>query len=86
MGSVFKPTYTRQLPDGAEVFTRQAKQFARWTDSRGKRRVAKLTETGDRVLMESQTYTAKYRDGFGALVTKSTGCRDKNVPCSTLWQ
>ncbi len=77
MGSIRKPTYTRPLPEGAEVFTRKGKQFARWTDGKGRKRVAELAADGDRVLMESQVYVAKYRDGAGQVATKSTGCRDK---------
>ena len=34
---------------------------------------------GDRVLTESATYFAKYRDAVGVVVTRSTGCRDKQA-------
>ena len=70
MGSIRKPTYTWPVPEGAEVFTRKGKQFARWTDGKGRKQVAELADDGDRILMESQVYVAKYRDGAGQVATK----------------
>jgi hypothetical protein len=32
MGSVFKKTYTKPLPAGAELFSRKGQRFARWKD------------------------------------------------------
>ena len=70
MGAVYKPTYTKPLPDGAELFTRNGERFARWTDGRGRKRTAKVTvpkrgkHAGKmRVVRECGTYTAKYRNG-----------------------
>lgn len=77
MGSVYRSTYTRSLPEGAELLTRKGKRFARWVDAHGTRHTGELTAAGDRVLIQSRIYTAKYRDGFGRVVTRSTGCRDK---------
>ena len=79
MGNVFKQRYTRPLPEGAELFTRKGQGFARWTDSRGKRQTAKLTETGDRIQRESAKYSARYRDGSGVVRTIPTGCRSRDA-------
>ena len=49
MGNVFKQAYTKPLPADAETFTRKGQRFARWTDKRGTRQTAKLTEAGDLV-------------------------------------
>lgn len=73
MGSIYKPTYSRPLPDTADTFTRKGKRFARWMDRRGKKHVAELTEAGNRVRMESQTYVAKFRDG-NATINSGRSC------------
>lgn len=78
MGTVFKKSFTKPLPDGAEVFTRDGVKAARWR-VRGKVRIAPLTAAGDRVLIEAHTYTAKYRDAAGKVVEVATGCRDEQA-------
>lgn len=83
MGAVYRPTYTKPLPDGAELFTRSGgERFARWTDRRGRKQTAKLT-TGRggrlRVLRECRTYTAKYRNSANLVHKVPTGCRSKDA-------
>jgi integrase len=81
MGSVFKKTTTRPVPRGAEVVERQGLRFARWR-VRGKPRTAPLTtgaDGADRIVTESRTYFAKYRDGAGAVRVEATGCRDEQA-------
>ncbi len=82
MGTVYRQAITRPLPAGAEIVTRQGKRLARWKDRTGKTRTAPLT-TGtdgtDRILVECRTFTAKYRDGAGAVRTAATGCRDETA-------
>jgi hypothetical protein len=80
MGSVFKKAYTKPLPAGAAVITRQGKRFARWRDARGRVRTALLTTGGgggDRISLESRTYYGRYRGPDGVVVEKPTGCRDE---------
>ncbi len=86
MGTVYRPTYTKPLPDGAELFTRNDDRFARWTDGRGRKRTAKVTipENGKhagkmRVVLECRTYTAKYRNGANQVPKVPTGCRSKDA-------
>ena len=43
MGTVFKKTFTKPLPAGAELFTREGQQFARWKDAKGKTRKSLVT-------------------------------------------
>ena len=87
MASVFKKTFTKPLPEGAEVFIRKDERFARWKDGKGKTRTAPVT-TGrgglDRVVIESGTYTAKYRDGQNVVREVATGCRSKDGALSVL--
>lgn len=87
MGTVFKKTYTKPLPDGAELFTREGQQFARWKPTKGKARKAAVTIGEDgtpRLLIVASTYSAKYRDGAGIVRTVATGCRDEQAARSVL--
>ena len=43
MGSVFRKTVTRPLPQGAELFTKAGEQFARWKPAKGKTRTGMMT-------------------------------------------
>lgn len=87
MGTVFKKTVSRPLPKGAELFTKQGQQFARWKPSKGRARTAKVTTGKDgstRIREETRTYTAKFRDGEGIVCEVSTGCRDEDAARSVL--
>ncbi len=87
MGTVFKKTVSRPLPKGAELFTKQGQQFARWKPSKGRARTAKVTTGKDgstRILEETRTFTAKFRDGEGIVCEVSTGCRDEDAARSIL--
>jgi hypothetical protein len=87
MGTVFKKTFTKPLPAGAELFIREGKQFARWKDTKAKTRKALVTASKEgqaRILIEAKTYTAKYRDGGRIVREVSTGCRDEQAARSVL--
>ena len=82
MGSVYRETYTKPLPDGAEILRRKGKRIAKWKDARGKMRTEAVTEGkdgSDRIAVRAKTYTAKYRDGRGIVQKVATGCRDKEA-------
>ncbi|MBC7817931.1 MAG: site-specific integrase [Planctomycetaceae bacterium] len=86
MGTVFKRTATKPLPVGAEFFVRKGERFARWKTAKGKSRTAPVvvptegTFAGqERIVVETPTYTAKYRDGAGHVQTVATGCRDESA-------
>ena len=87
MGTVYRATYTKPLPAGAELFTKSGERFARWKNSKGRKQVSPVT-TGqdgtDRLIVESPTYVAKYRDGSGLVCKVSTGCRDEDAARSVL--
>ncbi len=81
MGTVFKKQTTRPVPAGAEVTEKAGQRVAKWR-VRGKLRTAPLTRGksgGDRIVTESGTYFAKFRDAGGIVVTKPTGCRDRQA-------
>ena len=87
MGSVYRETYTKPIPAGAELFTRDGKRFARWKNSKGRKQVSPVTtgkDGSDRLVVESPTYVAKYRDGTGLVCKVSTGCRDEDAARSVL--
>ena len=87
MGTVFKKQTTRPLPVGAELFTKGGQRYARWKPAKGKTRTAKLTtgrDGSERIVTESPTFLAKYRDGSGIVCEVSTGCRDEGAARSVL--
>ncbi len=82
MGTVFKKTFTKPLPDGAELFVRKGERFARWKGRNGKTRTAALTVGADgseRIVETSPYFVAQYRDGSGVIRVSSTGCRDETA-------
>src|SRR5262245_983950 len=81
MGSVFKKSVTKPLPEGAEVFTKGGERYARWK-SRGRTRTVPLTTGRDgahRIVLEVGKYYARYRNHDGQVVERPTGCRDKSA-------
>ncbi len=56
---------------------------ARWRDRSGDL-VVGVVVGGNRVRMESATWSARYRDGDGIVQTVSIGCRDKTVAAAML--
>ena len=87
MGTVFKKTATKPLPQGAKLVIRKGQRLAEWLDAKEKRRTAPVT-TGragtDRIVITTRTYTAKYRDGSGVVREVATGCRDESAARSIL--
>jgi len=82
MGTVFRKSFTKPLPAGAEIITRKGERLARWIDSKRRKRIAPVSDgVGNdgalRVTITSKTYTAKYRDGSGVVREVATGCRDE---------
>jgi len=80
MGSLRRKTFTKPLPDGAELFTRKGETFARWRDRNGKAKTAPVTNAADGsplVVFTCRKWLAKYRRGDELVVEVSTGCTDK---------
>ena len=79
VGSVFRKSYTKPVPADAAYVEKNGERFARFRDRDRVRtvRVTSGTDGGPRLLIESGTYTARYRDASGALVERATGCRDE---------
>jgi integrase len=67
---VFKPTYSKPLPDGAHIFTRkrgehQGKRFAKFKDAQGHITQARLTKAGDKILVEVSHWHIRFEDHHG---------------------
>ena len=87
MGSLRKKTSTKPVPRNAESFMRETERFVRWLNGRGRKKTAKLTtgrDGSDRIVIESGTWTAKYRAADGTIHEVATGCRDKQAAQSIL--
>jgi integrase len=86
--AVIRLTYTKPLPEGAEIFERKKVPWARWKDANGAKCEGKLSKDGTKVLIQSSVWTARYRDASGKLITKSTECKTRNGALRVLarWQ
>ncbi len=82
MGSLRRKTWTKPLPDGAELVVRKGRAVARWTDGRGRTQTAPVTRDADGrpwIELTSRKWLAKYRRGDGIIVEVSTGCTDRSA-------
>jgi len=65
MSSLRKIPYTKPLPAGVEPFARRGVHMVRWTDGRGRRREAELTEDGTRIRLYTREWWGEYTDADG---------------------
>lgn len=79
MATVYKRARRKPIPDGAKLRTFRGKQVAEWTDGRGEKQRAPLSEDGAAVLLESQFYTVEYFDHEGRRRRKGTRIADKDA-------
>jgi integrase len=68
MASVFRQTYKRPIPPGAERVTRRGQRVARWKDKRGRTQTAPLSEDGTQIVLEYSCWYIAYVDGTGQRV------------------
>ena len=61
---IYKPTYSKPLPDGAKVFSRKGNKFARFKDKRGHTQEARLTKSGDKILCETSHWHIRFEDNL----------------------
>ncbi len=91
MGTVFKRTATKPLPTEAELFARRGERFARCKTPKGKTKTAAVVVPSEgkfagqeRIVVETPTYFADFRDGNGHLRRVATGCRDETAARAVL--
>jgi integrase len=82
--SIRKKKYTRPLPADATITEKSGVRTAKWKDARGKAWTGTVTADGAKVLVRSDKYTARYRDGAGHLCDVPAGCRDKAAAMQVL--
>ena len=82
MATIFRKTYTQPLPKDTEIVERRGKNVALWRDRRGRKHYDEIT-TGRRgqikIIRESPTWMAQYRDAAGKKLVVPTGCRDEQA-------
>ena len=76
MARIFRQTYTKPIPDGAEVFTRKGKRYARFKGRKDKTITAPLSKDGTKIILEAAKYYIEYRDANG-MVRKVPGSTDE---------
>jgi len=59
MATVYKRTRRKSIPQSADIVERRGKRFAVW-ESRNRRRRAPVTEDGQAVLVEDESYTVEW--------------------------
>ena len=87
MGSIRKKTFTKPLPQNAELFTSKGETFARVKPPKGRAVTYPVTIGKDgsrRIVVTSATFVAKFRDGSGIIQEVSTNCRDEGAARSVL--
>ncbi|HUU19734.1 MAG TPA: tyrosine-type recombinase/integrase [Sedimentisphaerales bacterium] len=62
---LYKPTYSKPLPDGMKIFTRKGIKYARFKDNKGTLQEARLTKSGDGILCESKKWYIRFEDNIG---------------------
>jgi hypothetical protein len=55
MGTVYKKTFTKQLPARARIIVRKRQRLAEWKDAKGQTRTAPLTAAGNRIAIAAST-------------------------------
>ena len=84
MATIFKPTYSRVVPDDAEIFVRGGKRHARFKGKDGRKVTAPIVvakqnkkDPRERCLMESECWY--YRFSLGGREFKGKGFKDKEA-------
>jgi integrase len=57
-----KRRHSRPIPDGAELFEKDGRRYARWTLASGRTKTLPLNRKGDRVVEESRRWYVRLRD------------------------
>ena len=71
---LFRRTHKKPIPEGATITRTRAGKVAKWTDPRGRKQTAAVSEDGQHILLEAATWTARYRNSEGKVIQRPTGC------------
>ncbi len=61
---IYKPTYSKPLPEGAKILRRKSGKFAKFKDKKGHTKEARLTKSGDKILCETSHWHIKFEDNL----------------------
>jgi integrase len=61
---IYKPTYSKPLPEGAKILRRKSGKFAKYKDIKGHTKEARLTKSGDKILCETSHWHIKFEDNL----------------------
>jgi integrase len=64
---IFKPTYSKPLPEGAKIFSRKKIKYVKFKDKRGHTQEARLTKSGDKILCETTHWHIQFEDNLGII-------------------
>ena len=87
MGSIRRKTFTKPLPEGAELFTRKGETFAKWRTAVGKMRTALPTERPVTMIGDISMDGRHAKANAMEFVTpkgcdhKAQGCERSELPC-----
>ena len=65
MASIFRRTYKRPIPQGAEIVTLKGRKAARWKTPRGRTRTAPLSPDGKRIVLQYRCWYIAYDGAEG---------------------
>ena len=78
MARIYRQTYTKPLPEDAQVITRRGKRLAKFRGRDGRQQTAPLSADGAKVILETKKWYIEYRDGNGS-PRKAAGYTDKQA-------
>ncbi|MFC1635847.1 tyrosine-type recombinase/integrase [Planctomycetota bacterium] len=78
MARIFRHTYTKLLPKGAEVFTRKGKRYARFKDAKGKTTTAPLSQDGMKIIRETTKWYIEYKNADD-IIKRVAGFTDRKA-------
>ncbi len=61
---IYKPTYSKPLPEGAKILRRKDGKYAKYRDKRGRLQEARLTKSGDKILCETSNWHISFEDNL----------------------
>ncbi len=61
---IYKPTYSKPLPEGAKILRRKSGKYAKFKNTKGHTKEARLTKSGDKILCETSHWHIKFEDNL----------------------
>ena len=65
MARIFRQTFTKSIPENAQILTRKGRRVARFRDGNGKTVTAPVSKDGRKVILETAKWYIDYKDADG---------------------